>query len=71
MSGSELSRRFYADVVAPLLAEAMPGLGYAAGPLAAATTAAGWHDRESGLAQACEVLLSAQRARGFQPPQSR
>ena len=39
-----------------------------AGPLGAAATAAGWHDRESGLAQACEVLLSAQRARGLPAP---
>jgi Domain of unknown function (DUF4037) len=39
-----------------------------AGPLAAATTAEGWHDRESGLAQACEVLLGAQRARGLPAP---
>jgi hypothetical protein len=39
-----------------------------AGPLAAATTAQGWHGRESGLAQVCEVLLSAQRARGLPAP---
>ena len=35
------------------------------GPLAAAAAAPDWHDRESGLAQACEVLLNAQRARGL------
>jgi hypothetical protein len=34
------------------------------GPLAAAT-APDWRGRESGLADACEVLLSAQRARGL------
>ena len=39
-----------------------------AGPLAAVTTAAGWHDREGGLAQACEVLLRAQRARRLPAP---
>jgi hypothetical protein len=39
-----------------------------AGPLTAAATAPGWRGRESGLAQACEVLLSAQRARGLPAP---
>ena len=39
-----------------------------AGPLAAAATAPHWHGRESGLADACEVLLSAQRARGLPAP---
>jgi hypothetical protein len=39
-----------------------------AGPLAAAATAPDWHGRESGLADACEVLLSAQRARGLPAP---
>jgi len=42
----------------------------AAGPLAAAAAAPDWHDRESGLAQACEVLLNAQRARGLPAPAS-
>lgn len=37
-------------------------------PLAAAATAPGWHGRESGLADACEVLLSAQRTRGLPAP---
>lgn len=40
------------------------------GPLAAATTAPGWGGRENGLAEACEVLLSAQRARGLPAPAS-
>lgn len=31
-------------------------------------TAPGWRGRESGLAQACEVLLRAQRARGLPAP---
>lgn len=39
-----------------------------AGPLAAAATAPGWRDREGGLAEACEVLLTAQRARGLPAP---
>jgi Domain of unknown function (DUF4037) len=39
-----------------------------AGPLAAATTGADWHARETGLAEACEVLLSAQRALGLPAP---
>jgi hypothetical protein len=41
-----------------------------AGPLAAAATAPDWRRRESGLADACEVLLSAQRARGLPAPAS-
>lgn len=40
----------------------------ASGPLAAAAAAPGWRDRESGLAEACEVLLNAQRARGLPVP---
>jgi hypothetical protein len=39
-----------------------------AGPLTTATTAPDWRARESGLAEACEVLLSAQRARGLPAP---
>jgi hypothetical protein len=39
-----------------------------AGPLLAATAAPGWRGREDGLAEACEVLLSAQRARGLPAP---
>jgi len=39
-----------------------------AGPLTVATTAPGWRGRENGLAEACEVLLSAQRARGLPTP---
>ena len=41
-----------------------------AGPLTAAMTAPGWRGRENGLARACEVLLSAQRARGLPAPAS-
>ena len=33
-------------------------------------TAPGWRGRENGLARACEVLLSAQRARGLPAPAS-
>ena len=39
-----------------------------AAPLAEAVTAPGWRSRESGLARACEVLLSAQRERGLPVP---
>ena len=39
-------------------------------PLAASATAPDWRDRESSLAEACEVLLSVQRARGFPAPES-
>ena len=39
-------------------------------PLAASASAPGWHDREGSLAEACEVLLSAQRARGLPGPGS-
>jgi hypothetical protein len=42
-----------------------------AGPLAVAATAPGWRDREGGLAEACEVLLDAQRARGLPGPPRR
>jgi len=41
-----------------------------AGPLAAAAAAPDWRDREGGLADACEVLLNAQRARGLPAPAS-
>lgn len=52
---------------------AFKGLAVAADladPLAEAATAPDWRDRESGLADACEVLLSAQRARGLPVPAS-
>jgi Domain of unknown function (DUF4037) len=41
-----------------------------ADPLAVAATAPGWRDRESGLAEASEMLLSVQRARGLPAPAS-
>jgi hypothetical protein len=41
-----------------------------AGPLAEAATAPGWRGREDALAEACEVLLGAQRARGLPAPAS-
>src|SRR5499427_10340102 len=47
MSGGELSRRFYTDVVAPLLARAMPGLGYAAGRLGSGSDVLGLDDAMS------------------------
>jgi len=47
MSGAELSRRFYADVVAPLLAEAMPRLEYAAGRLGSGSDVLGLDDAMS------------------------
>src|SRR5499427_3002299 len=47
MSGGELSRRFYVDVVAPLLAEEMPGLGYAAGRLGSGSDVLGFDDAMS------------------------
>jgi hypothetical protein len=37
-------------------------------PLTAAVTAPDWRDRESGLADACEVLLDSQRALGLPAP---
>jgi hypothetical protein len=40
------------------------------GPLTAASTAAGWRDREDGLASACEILLGLQRSRGLPAPAS-
>jgi Domain of unknown function (DUF4037) len=47
MSGGELARRFHADVVAPLLAQAMPGLGYAAGRLGSGSDVLGLDDAMS------------------------
>jgi hypothetical protein len=41
-----------------------------AGPLAASVMAPDWRDRESSLAEACEVLLGVQRARGLPAPES-
>jgi len=52
---------------------AFQALGIAADladPLTAAVTAPGWRGRENGLAAACEVLLTAQRARGLPAPAS-
>jgi hypothetical protein len=48
--------------------QALPIATELAGPLTTATTAPGWRDRESGLAEACELLLAAQRARGLPAP---
>lgn len=45
--GGELSRQSYADVVAPLLAEAMPRLGYAAGRLGSGSDVLGFDDAMS------------------------
>lgn len=50
--------------------QALPIAADLAGPLAAAATAPDWRDRESSLAEACEVLLSAQRARGLPAPEA-
>src|SRR5215469_15583569 len=47
MSGAELSRGFHTDVVAPLLAEAMPRLGYAAGRLGSGSDVLGLDDAMS------------------------
>jgi hypothetical protein len=47
MSGGELARRFHADVVAPLLAQAMPRLGYAAGRLGSGSDVLGLDDAMS------------------------
>jgi len=50
--------------------QALPVAADLGGPLAAAATAPDWRDRESGIADACEVLLNAQRARGLPAPAS-
>ena len=44
MSGCELAQQFYADVVAPLLARAMPRLRYAAGRLGSGSEVLGLDD---------------------------
>jgi hypothetical protein len=45
--------------------QALPMAASLAGHLEKAVAAPGWRDRESGLASACEVLLSAQRNSGL------
>lgn len=49
---------------------ALPVAADLAGLLIEAETAPHWRDRESGLADACEILLDAQRARGLPAPAS-
>jgi len=46
-TGCELARRFYADVVGPLLTRAMPGLRYAAGRLGSGSDVLGFDDAMS------------------------
>jgi hypothetical protein len=48
--------------------QALPIAAGLAGPLSTAAAAPDWRERESGLADACEVLLTAQRARGLPAP---
>ena len=48
--------------------QALPVAADLGGPLIATATAADWRDRESGLADACEVLLRAQRGGGLPGP---
>ena len=48
--------------------QALPVATELSGLLSAAATAPDWRDRENGIADACEVLLSAQRARGLPAP---
>jgi Domain of unknown function (DUF4037) len=47
---------------------ALPVATDLSGPLAAAETAPHWRDRENALADACEILLDAQHARGLPAP---
>jgi hypothetical protein len=47
MSGGELAQQFHADVVAPLLARAMPRLRYAAGRLGSGSDMLGLDDAMS------------------------
>ena len=49
---------------------ALPIAADLAGPLTAAAVASHWRDRESALADACEILLDTQRARGLPAPAS-
>jgi len=44
MSGRELARRFHAYAVAPLLAQGMPGLRYAAGRFGSGSDVLGLED---------------------------
>ena len=45
--GAELARRFFADVVEPLLSQALPGLGYAAARLGSGSDVLGLDDQMS------------------------
>jgi hypothetical protein len=47
LSGAELARRFYADLVEPLLSRAMPGLAYAAARLGSGSDVLGLDDARS------------------------
>src|SRR3984885_3451953 len=47
LPGAELARQFHADVVQPLLAQAMPRLGYAAGRLGSGSDVLGLDDAMS------------------------
>lgn len=50
--------------------QALPVAADLAGPLTAAAVAPDWRDRENALADACEILLDAQRVRGLPAPAS-
>jgi hypothetical protein len=47
LTGAELARRFYAELVAPLLDQAIPGLAYAAGRLGSGSDVLGLDDARS------------------------
>jgi hypothetical protein len=47
LAGAELARRFFTDVVAPLLSQAVPGLGYAAARLGSGSDVLGLDDEMS------------------------
>jgi hypothetical protein len=49
---------------------ALPVAADLVGPLTAAAAAKNWRDRESAVADACQILLDAQRARGLPAPAS-
>jgi hypothetical protein len=47
LRGAELARRFFTDVVEPLLSHALPGLGYAAARLGSGSDVLGLDDEMS------------------------
>jgi hypothetical protein len=62
MTGLELARRFYADVVAPLVDRVAPGLRYTAGRFGPCSDVIGFDDaisRDHGFGASCTLLVDS------------